>query len=116
MVGTHEKMKWIAMGEKVDKFTLVLEYMVIRGVGRTAEAEEMFRMRPFFRWTIFSRTKRHIRVTDTTLQLINEWANSLLFGTWNNINYQSRIFQGFCFVSLQFNRGQNSGKKIENRF
>lgn len=63
--------------------TLVLEYIVMKGVGRTAEAEEMFKMTPFLRWTIFSRTKRHILVTDTTLQLISECANSLLFGTWN---------------------------------
>ena len=65
----------------MDWYTLVLEYMVIRGVGRTAEAEEMFRMRPFLRSTILSRTSRHILVTDTTLQLINECENSVTLGT-----------------------------------
>jgi hypothetical protein len=33
-------------------FTLVEEYMVIRGVGKTAEAEDTFKIKPFLRATI----------------------------------------------------------------
>lgn len=60
--------------------TLVLEYIVMRGVGRTAEAEEMLRMRPFLRSTICPRTRMHILVTETTLQLMRDEENSVALG------------------------------------
>lgn len=53
-------------------FTFVLEYMVIKGVGRTADAEETFKINPFLRSTICLSTRMHICVTEITLQLIND--------------------------------------------
>ena len=62
-------------------FTFVLEYIVMRGVGRTADAEDTFRINPFLRSTIWLITKMHICVTDTTLQLMRDWENSVALGT-----------------------------------
>ena len=61
-------------------YTLVLEYIVISGVGRTAEADEMLRISPFFRSTIWPSTRMHILVTETTLQLISDEENSVALG------------------------------------
>lgn len=65
------------------QLTLVDEYMVMRGVGRTAEAEDTLRISPFLRSTILGRTSRHIWVTDTTLQLMSCWENSVALGICN---------------------------------
>ena len=62
-------------------FTFVLEYIVIRGVGSTADAEDTFRINPFLRSTICLKTRIHICVTETTLQLIRDWENSVALGT-----------------------------------
>ncbi len=54
--------------------------MVMSGVGRTAEAEEMFKISPFLRSTIWPKTRMHILVTETTLQLMRDCENSVALG------------------------------------
>ena len=53
----------------------MLEYNVMRGVGKKAEAEEMFRINPFLRSTIWGRTSNDMRVTERTLQLMSDSQN-----------------------------------------